>query len=108
MTRPLAELRVVADGHSVVVRGDDGSFEPLTGQLVLDFDVRALRDDVVRVLRAGEPPPGQRRTAYAHYLEGCRLDEEEVTFDRAEYEASGGHALLVASCCCWGCLWVRP
>ncbi len=84
VTRPLAELRVVADGHSVVVRGDDGSFEPLTGQLVLDFDVRALRDDVVRVLRAGEPPPGQRRTAYAHYLEGCRLDEEEVTFDRAE------------------------
>jgi tetratricopeptide (TPR) repeat protein len=84
VTRPLAELRVVADGQSVVVRGDDGTFDPLTGQRVLDFEVSALRDDVVRVLRAGEPAPEQRRAAYAQYLEGCRLDEEELTFDRAE------------------------
>ena len=78
------QLRVVADGQSVVVRGDDGTFDPLTGQRVLDFEVSALRDDVVRVLRAGEPAPEQRRAAYAQYLEGCRLDEEELTFDRAE------------------------
>lgn len=84
VTRPLSELRVVADGHDVVVRADDAAFEPLTGQLVLDFEVRTLRDDVVRVLRTSDPAPAQRRAAYAYYLEGCRLDEDEVTFDRAE------------------------
>jgi tetratricopeptide (TPR) repeat protein len=84
VVRPLAELRVVADGQTVVVRGDEGTYEPATGQLVLDFEVRALRDDVVRVLRRGARSDADRRAAYEHYLEGCRLDEEETTFDRAE------------------------
>ncbi len=83
VVRPLAELRVVADGQTVVVQDEDGSFEPTTGQGVLDFRVEALKDDVVRVLR---PPSndGDRRTAYELYLEGCRLDEEEATYDLAE------------------------
>lgn len=82
--RPLAELRVVADGAGVVVRSDDGDFEPVTGQLLLGFDVKDLRDDVVRVLRLGAKTEADRRAAYEHYLEGCRLDEDETTFDRAE------------------------
>jgi tetratricopeptide (TPR) repeat protein len=84
VTRPLSELRVMADGHDVVVRAEDATFEPLTGQLVLDFDVRSLRDDVVRVLRTADQASARRRAAYAYYLEGCRLDEDEVTFERAE------------------------
>ena len=60
-----------------------GAFVPTTGQQVIDFDVSAVRDDVVRVLRTG-PTAEARRSAYEHYLEGCRLDEDEATFERAE------------------------
>lgn len=84
VVRPLSELRVLADGSTLVVRTDVGTFEPMTGQLVLDFEVKDLRDDVVRVLRQGSRSDVDRRAAYEHYLEGCRLDEEETTYDRAE------------------------
>lgn len=84
VTRPLTELRISADGSSVVVRDAQGRFEPNTGQGVLDFDVRQLREEVVRTLqRHGELDP-KKRTAYELYLEGCRLDEDEATFARAE------------------------
>jgi len=81
--RPLSSLRIVADGHALVVRGEHGSFEPTTGQLRLDFEVRELRDDVVRVLRRS----GRQNdvtVAHQHYLEGCRFDEDEAGFERAE------------------------
>ncbi|MFW5921438.1 MAG: tetratricopeptide repeat protein [Polyangiales bacterium] len=84
VVRPLQELRVVADGATVLVRDEAGAFEPTTGQLVLDFRVDSLREDVVRVLRDHQPSPDKRRTAYEHYLEGCRLDEDDATLDRAE------------------------
>ncbi|HVJ18971.1 MAG TPA: tetratricopeptide repeat protein [Polyangiaceae bacterium] len=83
VTRPLQELRIVSDGQRVVVRTHDGAFEPLTGQMLLDFEVRALRDDVVRVLR---PSAGRERsrTAYELYLRASQLDEDPVTMDEAE------------------------
>jgi tetratricopeptide (TPR) repeat protein len=84
VTRPLAELRVVSDGRKVVVRGQEGpAFEPLTGQLVMDFDVKSLRDDVVRVLR---PTAGRERTrtAYELYLRASQLDEDPSTVTEAE------------------------
>ncbi|MCL4756252.1 MAG: tetratricopeptide repeat protein [Myxococcales bacterium] len=83
VARPLAELRIVSDGQRVVVRTQDGSFEPLTGQMVLDFEVKSLRDDVVRVLR---PSAGRERsrTAYELYLRASQLDEDPATMDEAE------------------------
>ncbi len=84
VTRPLAELRVVADGQTVVVRDDAVAYEPLTGQLVLDFDVKELRDDVVRELHPAGQRTAHRQRAYELYLEGCRLDEDETTLARAE------------------------
>ena len=83
--RPLAELRVVADGTTLVVQDEAGSFEPSTGQLVLDFRVDALRQDVVRVLRGRDASLQDRRSAYEWYLEGCRLDEDETTYADAEH-----------------------
>lgn len=83
VARPLSSLRIVADGQSIVVRDEAGSYDPLTGQLVLDFSVSSLREDVVRVLKRGGPENEHRR-AYEAYLEGCRLDEEESTYDAAE------------------------
>jgi DNA-binding transcriptional MerR regulator len=84
IVRPLAELRVIADGQSVVVKSEDGSFEPTTGQLVIDFDVQNLREDVVRMLLPKGPGGEQKQRAYDLYLEGCRLDEDSTTSDRAE------------------------
>ena len=84
VTRPLAELRIVSDGRRVVVRQHDGTpFEPVTGQLVLDFEVRSLRDEVVRVLR---PSAGRERarTAYELYLRASQLDEDTATIHEAE------------------------
>ena len=83
ITRPLAELRIVSDGRSIVVRTQDGHFEPLSGQMVLDFEVRALREDVVRVLR---PTAGRERarTAYELYLRASELDEDPQTMAEAE------------------------
>lgn len=83
VTRPLAELRVIFDGQRVVVRSDEGSFEPLTGQMMLDFEIKDLRDDVVRVLR---PVAGRERAraAYDLYVRASALDEDPETVSEAE------------------------
>lgn len=83
VTRPLAELRIGSDGQKVVVRSDQATFEPVSGQLVLDFEVRALRDEVVRVLR---PAVGRERakTAYDLYVRASQLDESPETMAEAE------------------------
>ena len=83
VTRPLQELRIVGDGRRVIVRSDTGSFEPVTGQMVLDFQVEALRDDVVRLLRP-ETTPTRARTAYDLYVQASALDEDPATYDEAE------------------------
>jgi DNA-binding transcriptional MerR regulator len=72
VTRPLQELRIVSDGQRVVVHTQDGAFE-----------VKSLRDDVVRVLR---PSAGRERarTAYELYLRASQLDEDPATMDEAE------------------------
>ncbi|MFI5308278.1 MAG: tetratricopeptide repeat protein [Polyangiales bacterium] len=83
VARPLSSLRIVVDGQTLLVRDDQGSYEPTTGQLRLDFEVSELRDDVVRVLRRS----GRQNDfalAYQHYLEGCRFDEDPTGFERAE------------------------
>jgi len=83
VTRPLAELRVVSDGQRVVVRSQEGTFEPLTGQMLLDLEIKTLRDDVVRVLR---PAAGKERsqTAYNLYVRASQLDEDPATMKDAE------------------------
>lgn len=81
VVRPLSELRVVAEGAAMLVRDEGAAFEAQTGQLVLDFRVDSIREDVVRILR---PERSDNTDAYSRYLEGCRLDEEESTFDEAE------------------------
>ncbi|HEX8790485.1 MAG TPA: tetratricopeptide repeat protein [Polyangiaceae bacterium] len=83
VTRPLQELRIVGDGRRVVVKAEEGNFEPITGQMVLDFQVQALREDVVRVLRP-ETSPARARTAYDLYVQASALDENPQTYDQAE------------------------
>jgi tetratricopeptide (TPR) repeat protein len=92
VVRPLSELRIASDGKHVTVRTEDGKFEPATGQMVLDFEVRQLHDDVVRVLR---PSAGRdrARSAYELYLQASQLDEDPETMEEAEalYRAALKH-----------------
>ena len=83
VARPLAELRIQSDGKKVIVHTEDGRYEPETGQLLLDLEVKELREDVVRVLR---PNAGRERarTAYELYLKASQLDEDPNTMDEAE------------------------
>lgn len=83
VTRPLQELRIVSDGRKVVVQAEDGAFEPVSGQMVLDFKVDNLRSDVVRVLRH-EANGTRTRSAYDLYMRASTLDEDPASFDEAE------------------------
>lgn len=82
--RPLAELRIVARGEQVLVHDADRAFEPTTGQLVMDFEVASLEQDVVRVLAPVDRSAERRQRAYELYLEGCRQDEEDGALQAAE------------------------
>jgi len=83
VTRPLAELRIVSDGQRVVVRSQEGAYEPLTGQMLLDLEVKSLRDDVVCVLRfvVGKE---RSRTAYSLYVRASQFDEDPATMKDVE------------------------
>ncbi len=80
-TRPLSELRVLVDGRTVLVQDDSGTYEPTTGQTVLEFRIDGLESDVVRLLHFDHD---DRSRAYEHYLEGCSFDEDERTYEQAE------------------------
>jgi tetratricopeptide (TPR) repeat protein len=41
---PLTELRILSDGRDVIVERDGARLEPISGQFVLNFDTRELRD----------------------------------------------------------------
>jgi tetratricopeptide (TPR) repeat protein len=83
VTRPLAELRITSDGQKIVVRGKHGPFEPVSGQLLFDFDVQKLEDDVVRVLRP-ETADGKRRSAFELYRHASAIDDDPSRFEEAE------------------------
>ena len=80
--RPLAQLRVRSDGERVVVSDDGASFEPLTGQLVMDFDVDELQGQLAELMPPRRPRdrPGPRRpprapiSAWAWFVEGGRCE----------------------------------
>ena len=96
---PLSHLRVQSDGDDLVVSCDEGSFEPVSGQLVLDFEVDALQKEASQILQldekrkpepapgppsAGEiqtsdsqPEPAAPGTAQGWFMRGCALDNLE-------------------------------
>jgi tetratricopeptide (TPR) repeat protein len=64
--RPLARLRVRSDGERLVVADAAGAFEPLSGQLVMDFSLDELGapSDSPALL------PARVASAYAWFVEG--------------------------------------
>jgi tetratricopeptide (TPR) repeat protein len=79
VSQPLAELRILSDGDQLVFAGADAPFEPLSGQLVMEFAVGALEGRVAEVMQlrgGGRAEHGGRgaETAWAWFLEGVQLD----------------------------------
>src|SRR4051812_29901963 len=65
--RPLAQLRIVSDGDRLVVVDEKASYEPASGQLVMDFQLSALETEVKRL---PEPMKEQQLdTAYGWFVE---------------------------------------
>jgi tetratricopeptide (TPR) repeat protein len=105
LTQPLAALRIVSDGERLLCVGE-APFEPLTGQLVMEFAVGALEGKVAEVMQLREPPaaaaaeaPRRRaETAWAWFLEGMQLDGSDD--DRAAiayHKALDGDPQLAAA-----------
>jgi DNA-binding transcriptional MerR regulator len=74
----LTKLRICSDGARVVVVGDDATYEPTTGQLVMAFAVKSLGDHVARVLELPQPSreaPPFPETGYQLFLRGLAAEE---------------------------------
>jgi tetratricopeptide (TPR) repeat protein len=84
--RPLAQLRIVSDGERLVVQGPDGSFEPASGQLVMDFGLEALSAEVAARPAPVEASPAAD-SAYDEFQRALALDERgERALAQAAYE----------------------
>ena len=81
--QPLGRLRIMADAKTVIVADADRDFEADTGQLLLDFSVKSLEEEVVSEF-PDKQEEERRLSAYEWYIEGCRLDESEETLALAE------------------------
>jgi tetratricopeptide (TPR) repeat protein len=82
---PLTELKIFTDGRRLAVQVDGGRMEPLTGQLLLNFD----REEIRRLLQfPGRPAEDELvRAAAARRFEADRWFEKAV-----ELEQTGGTA----------------
>ena len=81
---PLTELRILANGRDVIVERDGARLEPISGQFLLNFDTRELREKIRYMPERGtdewyalaqqyEGDPDSRAAAmdaYAHVLAG--------------------------------------
>jgi tetratricopeptide (TPR) repeat protein len=81
--RPLSGLRIFADGREVAVRDGHGSWQPATGQTVLDFEVDELTRRAEEITRPPEPSRGEAALDRALELE----DEDPVAAAAAYREA---------------------
>jgi tetratricopeptide (TPR) repeat protein len=73
--RPVSGLRIFADGRHVAVRDRGTSWQPETGQVLLDFDVEELADKVAEIRDA--PRARQERSAQARQQLDRALELED-------------------------------
>lgn len=55
LEQPLNQLRICSDGEHLVVAHREGAFDPLSGQLLLDFEVDAFRNSLSHILELPAP-----------------------------------------------------
>ncbi len=91
--RPLTGIRITAQGNRVVARDGREAWDPASGQILLDFDVAQLQQEVSAWAPAvelrPEPPPEQPPTTAAAWFErGMDLEEEDAEGAVAAYRRS--------------------
>lgn len=65
---PLNQLRVCSDGEHLLVVDPEGTFDPLSGQMILDFKIEDLHSHVAEILdlhsrQAKDAPPNSQRNS---------------------------------------------
>ncbi|MFT3917468.1 MAG: tetratricopeptide repeat protein [Anaeromyxobacteraceae bacterium] len=84
--RPLAAVRVAADGRNVVVQDGGSRWQPATGQVLLDFEVKDLARKVAPIVRAAAKARGPAPLdAESWYRWGCDLEDGAPKEARAAY-----------------------
>jgi tetratricopeptide (TPR) repeat protein len=78
---PLNELRVLSDGRDVIVERDGVRMDPLSGQLVMNFDTREMGEKV-RVM-SGRSAEDLFETALDSETEGRAAQESIEAYERA-------------------------
>ena len=78
---PLSQLRVLSDGKDVIVEREGARLEPLSGQFVLNFEIREL-DERVRVI-AERSADDWLAMALAYESDGKAKAEAIEAYDRA-------------------------
>jgi tetratricopeptide (TPR) repeat protein len=95
VTQPLAQLRVRSDGEKLIVADRGGAYEPLSGQLVMDFALEELAGQLAQ-FGAAEASTGaaargdaKSESAWAWFREGNeleahgQLDEALIAYQKA-------------------------
>jgi tetratricopeptide (TPR) repeat protein len=105
VSRPLAQLRVRSDGEKLIVADRAGAYEPLSGQLVMDFALEELAGQLAE-LSASDPQPGapprvdaRSDSAWALFRVGNELEahgDEEQAIAAYEKALAGDPALAAA------------
>ncbi|MBN2343075.1 MAG: tetratricopeptide repeat protein [Deltaproteobacteria bacterium] len=83
-THPLSRLRIAGDSSQVTVTEEGREFEASSGQLLIDFTVKNLEEELVSSL-PDYALKQNAKSAFEWYLEACALDEDEQTLDDAEH-----------------------
>jgi len=74
--RSLAAVRVAADGKNVVVQDGGARWQPATGQVLLDFEVKDLAREVAPIVRAAAKARGPAPLdAESWYRWACDLED---------------------------------
>jgi tetratricopeptide (TPR) repeat protein len=96
--RPLSAVRITAEGDQVVVRDGSSSWEPASGQLVLDFEVAELASKVEPLARRAAQEARSDETnldGEDWYRLGCDLEPHDADQARDAYrralELDPGH-----------------
>jgi tetratricopeptide (TPR) repeat protein len=83
--RPLSGLRIFADGREVAVRDGAATWQPATGQIVLDFAVDDLAARVADLERAPAEPGADGARARAAFERALALEDADPGAARSAY-----------------------
>ena len=87
-THPTSRMRVCSDGETIVALKDDVAFEPISGQVVMAFNLPAFGEHISEVLAMPRVDPSAPQevtdspteanggtTAYRHFVEACAAED---------------------------------